>query len=180
MKWMIASDLHGSALYCEQMLDAFRREKADRLVLLGDLLYHGPRNPLPEGYDPRRCAELLTTVRDQVLCVRGNCDSAVDQMVLPFPITAEYALLDLGSRLVYVTHGDAWNEEHPPLLPRGSVLLTGHTHVSACHANGDFVYMNPGSPSLPHDEGHRGYILLTADGASFRELDGSEYRSYTF
>ena len=149
MKWMVASDLHGSATVCEQLLAAYDREGAERLLLLGDLLYHGPRNPLPEGYDPKRCCELLNECRDEILCVRGNCDAEVDQMVLEFPIMSEYLLLQLGKRNVFATHGHVWHPEHPPLLAPNGILLTGHTHHAACDVFPDFLYLNPGSPSLP-------------------------------
>ena len=99
MKWMIASDLHGSAFYCKKMIKAFERERADRLLLLGDLLYHGPRNDLPEGYAPKEVIPLLNGLKPALLCVRGNCDAEVDQMVLDFPILADYAVLPVGKRL---------------------------------------------------------------------------------
>ena len=103
MKWMIASDLHGSYFYASQMQQAFEREQADRLLLLGDLLYHGPRNDLPEGYAPKQVMPLLNSMKDRLLCVRGNCDAEVDQMVLEFPVLADYAVLPVGRRLVYAT-----------------------------------------------------------------------------
>ena len=180
MKWMVASDLHGSGLWCERLVEAFHREKADRLLLLGDLLYHGPRNPLPEGHDPKRCVELLSELKDVTVSVRGNCDASVDQMVLPFPVLADYLLLDLGTKLVFATHGDVWTEDNPPAMAKGGVLLTGHTHVSACKEHEDFLYVNPGSTSLPKDEGHQGYLLLDAAGIVFKEMDGTEYRRYEF
>ena len=95
MKWMIASDIHGSAVYCGQMLEAYRREKADRLLLLGDLLYHGPRNDLPKGYAPKEVIRMLNEVKEELLCVRGNCEADVDQMVLEFPVMADYCVLQL-------------------------------------------------------------------------------------
>ena len=105
MKWMIASDLHGSAYYCRKMLEAFEREGADRLFLLGDLLYHGPRNDLPREYAPKEVIPLLNGKKEVLLCVRGNCDAEVDQMVLEFPVLADYAVLPVGQRLIYATHG---------------------------------------------------------------------------
>lgn len=180
MKWMIASDLHGSAHWCEKLLEAFRREGADRLILLGDILYHGPRNPLPQGHDPQRCAALLSEVKDKVVAVRGNCDAAIDQVMLPFPIMADYLLLDLGEKLAFVTHGDQWGEDAPPAMAQGHILVTGHTHVAACTQHEDFLYLNPGSPALPKDEGHRGYLLLDADGAALCEMDGTVYRQTRF
>ena len=105
MKWMIASDIHGSAFYCEKMLKAFEREQADKLLLLGDILYHGPRNDLPKGYAPKKVIELLNNIKEKILCVRGNCDAEVDQMVLEFPVLADYMLLFDGTCAIYATHG---------------------------------------------------------------------------
>ena len=180
MKWMVASDIHGSGYWCEKLVEAFHREKADKLLLLGDILYHGPRNPLPEGHDPKKCVTLLSELKDCTVSVRGNCEASVDQMLLPFPIMADYLLLDLGSRLVFATHGDQWGEKNPPAMAKGGVLLNGHTHVSACTEYEDFLYLNPGSVSLPKDEGHHGYMMMDAEGVIFKELDGTEYRRYEF
>ena len=120
MKWFIASDLHGSAAYCEQMLAAYAREGADRLVLLGDILYHGPRNDLPEGYAPKAVIAALNPLKEQILCVRGNCDTEVDQMVLEFPILADYAVLADGGLTLYLTHGHKFGEQNPPPCPRAA------------------------------------------------------------
>ena len=158
MKWMIASDIHGSAYYCEKMLEAYEREKADRLILLGDLLYHGPRNDLPKDYAPKRVIELLNAKKDVLLCVRGNCEAEVDQMVLAFPVMAEYALLPVGKRLMFVTHGHIFNNNHLPPLCKGDILLHGHTHVPACEVHEDYVYLNPGSVAIPKDNSPHGYI----------------------
>nr|WP_288274429.1 phosphodiesterase [uncultured Acidaminococcus sp.] len=115
MKWLIASDIHGSALFTRQLLERFRAEGADRLLLLGDLLYHGPRNDLPEGYAPKEVIRLLNSVKDRIFCVRGNCEAEVDQMVLEFPVLAEYALLEWNGHLIFATHGHL---QHPePAAP---------------------------------------------------------------
>ena len=132
MKWMIASDLHGSAFYCRQMIKAFQREGADRLLLLGDLLYHGPRNDLPEGYAPKEVIPLLNSLKQKLLCVRGNCDAEVDQMVLDFPILADYAVLPVGEKLIYATHGHVHNLKNLPPLAAGDILL--HPGVGALRA----------------------------------------------
>ena len=129
MKWMVASDIHGSAKYCRELLDAYEREKADRLLLLGDLLYHGPHNDLPEEYAPKMVIAMLNAKKNQILCVRGNCDAEVDQMVLEFPILADYCILDLGTKLVYATHGHLTSAEQLPPLREGDLFLQGHTHV---------------------------------------------------
>lgn len=160
MKIMIASDIHGSALYCRQMLNAYEREGADRLMLLGDILYHGPRNDLPEGYAPKEVIAMLNTMKRELLCVRGNCDTEVDQMVLEFPIMADYCFLELelpveesehrntgtperlnaadqiekkrDSITVFATHGHVYNPHVLPPMQDGDILLNGHTHIPAC------------------------------------------------
>ena len=135
MKWMIASDLHGSAKYCRQMVEAFEREGADRLLLFGDLLYHGPRNDLPDGYAPKEVIPLLNGLKPKLCCVRGNCEAEVDQMVLSFPVMADYCILPVGEKLVYASHGHVYNKENLPPLAPGDVLLHGHTHVPAWRAS---------------------------------------------
>ncbi len=175
MKWMIASDLHGSALYCEQLLDAFAREGCDRLLLLGDLLYHGPRNDLPDGYDPKRVIALLNAKKQFICCVRGNCDCEVDQMVLAFPILSDSLLLPVGEKLIFATHGHLFNTGHLPPLQPGDVLLHGHTHVPAWERTGGILYCNPGSVSLPKGESRRGYMTLEGSTLCWKTLDGTAY-----
>ena len=128
MKILIASDIHGSALFCRRLMEAWDREEPDRVLLLGDLLYHGPRNDLPEEYNPKQVIALLNERKESLLCVRGNCDTEVDQMVLRFPIMADYAVLTLGDRLLYASHGHHYGENNPPALRKGDILLCGHTH----------------------------------------------------
>ena len=174
MKYFVASDIHGYPGYCEKILAAYDKEQADRLVLLGDILYFGPRNPLHPDYDPKGVIALLNERKDELLCVRGNCDSDVDQMVLDFPIMADYAVLSLGKRLVYMTHGHVWNPSHLPPMKKGDILLTGHTHVVACEELPEgILYLNPGSPSYPKQDTHRGYLILTDEKAVFKDLDGN-------
>ncbi len=171
MKLMIASDLHGSAYYTEKLLDAFQREGADRLLLLGDLLYFGPRNSIPEGHDPKGVITLLSGVRERLLCVRGNCDAEVDQMVLPFPILAEYALLYWEGRTLYAVHG---HHEPPPLCP-GDILLYGHTHVPAWMSEGGNLRLNPGSVTHPKEGSLRGYMTLDEEEFLWKDLEGTVY-----
>ena len=171
MRWMIASDIHGSAKYCEQMFTRYREEQADRLILLGDLLYHGPRNDLPEGYAPKEVIKLLNDHAGEIFCVRGNCEAEVDQMVLDFPVMAEYALLSIGRHLIYMTHGHHANELNPPLLKPGDYLLCGHTHVSKCTDHGDFIYLNPGSISLPKEDTLRSYMIFDEKSFIWKCLD---------
>ena len=176
MKIMVASDIHGSALYCEKLLDAFAREGADKLLLLGDILYHGPRNDLPDGYAPKKVIELLNAKKQSLLCVRGNCDTEVDQMVLDFPILADYCILYVGDRLVYATHGHNFNEDRLPPLQKGSILLHGHTHVPVCREHEDYTYMNPGSVSIPKEGSAHGYMILSDKTAVWKTLDGEVWK----
>ncbi len=179
MKLLVASDIHGSALWCERLLEAFRREGAERLVLLGDLLYHGPRNDLPEGYAPKKVVEQLSAVRERLLCVRGNCDAEVDQLVLPFPILADYAVLFWEGRSVYVTHGHVWSADNPPPLAPNDILLCGHTHVPAVEERDGFLCWNPGSVSIPKAGSERSYMTVTGRLAEWKTLDGTVFMQRT-
>ena len=174
MKWMIASDLHGSAYYCRKMLEAFEREGADRLFLLGDLLYHGPRNDLPREYAPKEVIPLLNGKKEKLLCVRGNCDAEVDQMVLEFPVLADYAVLPVGQRLIYATHGHIYHVKNLPPLAPGDMLLHGHTHVPAWTEFGQGnLYLNPGSVSIPKENSPHSYMTLEENAMQWKELESS-------
>ena len=178
-KWMVASDIHGSEYYCKKLLEAFERERADQLVLLGDLLYHGPRNDLPKDYAPKKVMELLNGISDRLLCVRGNCEAEVDQMVLNFPVMAEYAVFYIGNTMYFATHGHKFNPDTPPNLKEGDVLLCGHTHVvadrreKAIGPSGEYhyTYLNPGSVSIPKENTPRGYYILNGEGHYFVTLE---------
>ena len=179
MKLMIASDLHGSAYYAGKLLDRFHEEKPDKLLLLGDLLYHGPRNALPRDYDCMAVAEMLGTLRDRITAVRGNCDCEVDQMVLPFPMMADFALLEVGGLTLYATHGHLWSEAAPPPMAAGTVLLNGHFHVPACVDHGAFLYVNPGSTSIPKAGSAPGYLVLEDRTFTWKDMEGSAYKTHT-
>ncbi len=178
MKYLIASDIHGSAHFAKKLLDCFDREYADRLVLLGDVLYHGPRNDLPEGYAPKEVISLLNERKNSILCVRGNCDTEVDQMVLDFPILADYAIIEVGNRMVFATHGHNFNESRLPPLRDGDILLHGHTHVPKCVEHETYVYMNPGSVSIPKENSHHGYMTLENGVFEWKDLDGNIINTY--
>ena len=160
MKLFIASDIHGSAFWCEKMLSAFKEEKADRMLLLGDILYHGPRNDLPKDYAPKQVIAMLTEFKSQILCVRGNCDTEVDQMVLPFPILSDYALISADGVDIYATHGHKFGKDNLPPIKNGDILLCGHTHVAADEMLDGFRYINPGSVSIPKENTGNGYIIF--------------------
>ena len=181
MKILVASDIHGSHLYCKQLVEAFEREKANKLLLLGDLFYHGPRNALPEIYQPMQVAEMLNALRDRILCVRGNCDAEIDQMIAQFPIMADYCMLFIGGRTIFATHGHLYNTDQLPPLSPGDILLHGHTHVPVCESFGENnYYLNPGSVSIPKGGSERGYLLMDQTGCSWKTLDGAQFMRYDF
>ena len=178
MKLMIVSDIHGSAYYCEKMLECYKKENADKLVILGDVLYHGPRNDLPEEYAPKKVIEMLNNIKEEILCVRGNCDTEVDQMVLKFPIMADYALLYWNNRMIFVTHGHNHNLEKLPMLKKGDILLHGHTHIPAWEAFGNAnLYLNPGSVSIPKEGSVHSYMVLENRTVFWKSLDGTVYHT---
>ena len=178
MKWLIASDIHGSAYWCRKLLERFELEQADRMLLLGDLLYHGPRNDLPRDYAPKQVIEMLSAKKEHILCVRGNCEAEVDQMVLPFPVLAEYGVMELGGRLLFFTHGHHYNEQTPPMLKKGDILLNGHFHVPACRELDTFLYMNPGSVSIPKEQSPNSYMTLENGHFQWKDMDGNAYNEY--
>lgn len=169
MKYMFASDIHGSAYYCKKMLEVYRCSGAKRLILLGDILYHGPRNDLPREYDPKQVLAMLNEYRDQIYAIRGNCDSEVDQMVLEFPMMADYALLELNGKTCYATHGHVYNQDVLPPMQPGDVLIHGHIHLPVAEAMGDKFLLNPGSTSLPKEGNPCSYGML--DGTTFTIYD---------
>ena len=180
MKLVVASDIHGSALYCRKFLDCYKKENADKLILLGDILYHGPRNDLPEEYAPKKVIEMLNDIKDEILCVRGNCDTEVDQMVLKFPILADYAFLYWRDKMVFVTHGHNFNLKNLPMLKKGDILLHGHTHIPACEKTDLCTYINPGSVSIPKENSAHSYIVITDDEIIFKDLDGNVYKKVSY
>lgn len=174
MKILIASDIHGSAHYCRLLLERLEAERADRILLLGDILYHGPRNDLPLEYAPKAVIAMLNPLKDRIFCVRGNCDTEVDQMVLDFPVLADYCIIPVGERLIYATHGHIYNPDNLPPLAKGDILLNGHTHVSKCEQYDEFIYMNPGSVSIPKENTPHGYMTLENGEFLWKRLETGE------
>ena len=162
MKFVIASDIHGSAFWCRKLLEVAQKEQPDRLILLGDILYHGPRNDLPREYAPKQVIPMLDAWKEKILCVRGNCEAEVDQMVLSFPCLAEYAVVMADGRSFYLTHGHHKNPQDLPSLPEGSIFLYGHTHVKFDETINGIRCLNPGSVSIPKDGSHS--CLVYEDG----------------
>ena len=177
---LIASDIHGDANTAERLVEIYKASGAEKLLLLGDILYHGPRNDLPAGYAPKKVIELLNPLKNEILAVRGNCDTEVDQMVLSFPILADYAYLSLDGLRIFATHGHKFNTDNPPPLAKGDILLHGHTHVPVAIEFGeDNLYINPGSLSIPKESSPKSYILYDNGVFSFRTLDGEDYKRYS-
>ena len=176
MKLMIASDIHGSAYYCGKLLEAWKNEQPDKLVLLGDILYHGPRNDLPKEYAPKQVISMLNEIKNEILCVRGNCEAEVDQMVLTFPVLSDSCILWLDGRMIFATHGHIFHENALPPLCDGDILLHGHTHVPACRTHSEdgtpkYTYLNPGSVSIPKENSAHGYMTLTDNLFEWKDLE---------
>ena len=167
MKFVIASDIHGSAHWCSRLMRVLEPEQPDKLLLLGDVLYHGPRNDLPKDYAPKQVIAMLTEIKDKILCVRGNCEAEVDQMVLPFPCMSDYAQLMADGKTFFLTHGHLWNPDNLPALAGGSIFLYGHTHVKLDKEVNGIRCLNPGSVSIPKDGSNS--CLIYEDG-DFRFL----------
>lgn len=181
MKLLIASDLHGSAYYCEKLMERIQAEQPDRILLLGDLLYHGPRNDLPEGYAPKKVIPMLNGLKEKIIAVRGNCEAEVDQMVLEFPILADYGLLLVGETRLYATHGHVYNENHLPPLTDGDALIHGHTHLLeakeiTAEDGRRIKILNPGSVSIPKGGNPATYALLEDGVFTILTLDGDVVR----
>ncbi len=169
MKFLIASDIHGSAEYAEKLFEINKRENPDQLLLLGDLLYHGPRNDLPNGYNPKRVIEILKAMQDHIIAVRGNCEAEVDQMVLPFSCLSESAIVFADNKKIYLTHGHIYSmEKHPDGM---DVFMQGHTHIPVLEKREDgIIYINPGSVSIPKGGSERGYAMWLDGRIELREL----------
>lgn len=178
MKLMFASDIHGSSYYCNKMIHLYREENAEKLILLGDLLYHGPRNDLPKEYHPKEVIKMLNEIKSEILCVRGNCDAEVDQMVLEFPILADYITMFLDKRMLFVTHGHLYHEEQLPPLKSGDILIHGHTHVLKMVDHENYTYINPGSISLPKENNPNSYMIYEEGVFTIKDLDKNTIKTY--
>ena len=172
-KILIASDIHGSAWYCRKLLQALEREETERMLLLGDILYHGPRNDLPREYAPKDVIAMLNPLKERIVSVRGNCEAEVDQMVLDFPVLADYCLMPVGDHMMFCTHGHIYNEENlPPMMP-GDILLYGHTHVPRAEKVLDKWMLNPGSVSIPKGGSVPSYAVLEEGTFTIKDMDGA-------
>ncbi|MDD3253438.1 MAG: phosphodiesterase [Lachnospiraceae bacterium] len=179
MKYMFASDIHGSAFYCRKLLEAYRQSGAERLILLGDLLYHGPRNDLPKEYAPKEVIAMLNEYKHEIYTVRGNCEAEVDQMVLEFPVMADYAVLVLNGLTFFATHGHVFNQDNMPPIRKGDILVHGHTHLLKAEKVGDNYILNPGSTSIPKGGNPATYAILEDTTFRILDFDGNVIREIT-
>lgn len=160
MKILIASDIHGSAEWSGKLMDAYDEEKPDKVLLLGDLLYHGPRNNLPLDYDTKRTMEKLNSIKSKIIAVRGNCDSEVDQMVLEFPIMNSYEIVEADGIKIFAAHGHNYSPESLPPFVEFDVIATGHTHIPVLAKHEGYYHINPGSVSIPKGGSVNSYIIF--------------------
>ena len=179
MKLLIASDIHGSAYYCEKLIDAYNKENPDKLILLGDILYHGPRNDLPRDYAPKRVISMLNNLKDKIICVRGNCDAEVDQMVLEFDIRRDFCEVLVDGRTLFLTHGHVYNDVKFPPVKEGDVVIHGHTHVPRCDMINGTLFLNPGSTSIPKENSFHGYMIYENGVFTWKGFEEGEYRNYS-
>ena len=172
MKYIIASDIHGSFYYAEKLADVFNKSGADKLILLGDILYHGPRNDLPKDYAPKKVIPLLNALRDKICCVRGNCEAEVDQMVLDFPCMSDYSFMHINNTDVFATHGHIYSPEKMPNIQKG-IFACGHTHIPVLEKSGDIIVLNPGSVSIPKGGFNNSYAVFDNDKIAIYDFDGN-------
>ena len=167
MKLFFISDIHGSLHYLNKALEQYEKEAADYIIILGDELYHGARNPLPEGYNPKEVAVLLNSYADKIIAVRGNCDSEVDQMVLEFPVMSDYSTILYEGRRIF-------------LLSSGDLFVYGHTHIPVAEKKGDIYVINPGSISMPKENNPNTYGILEGQAFQIKTLDGNVFKEIVF
>ncbi len=180
MKYLVASDIHGSLGGAQLVRDAFRIQECDAVLCLGDILYHGPRNDLPADYAPKEVIPVMNSLRNKIIAVRGNCDSEVDQMVLEFPITADYQILFLKERRVIVSHGHIYSPDHHPKMEKGEIFLSGHTHIPTVNHADDIFLLNPGSVSLPKENHPKSYAVLDENAFTVYTEEHKEYMRVLF
>jgi putative phosphoesterase len=172
MKLLILSDIHGSFKALEKTLEAYGKENCSMIVLLGDVLFHEPQNSISRSPEIKKTIELLNSVSDKILAVRGNCDREVDQTVLHFPIMNEYRILFDGNRQLFLTHGHLFNKYNMPSLNKGDIFACGHSHVAQIIERQGIIHFNPGSISMPRENTLSSYGLYDGENLLVKSLDG--------
>lgn len=180
MNYLVVSDIHGASSGAKAILDAMQYHNLDTVLCLGDILYHGPRNDLPTDYAPKEVISYLNTIKEHIIAVRGNCEAEVDQMVLEFPCMADYNVIPMQNRNVFMSHGHIYSPLHLPTLRKGDIFLSGHTHIPTCNKKDGIFLLNPGSISLPKENHPRTYAILTDTNFIVYTLDHTQYMSITF
>ncbi|RXM74497.1 phosphodiesterase [Clostridium tetani] len=180
MKLFFISDIHGSSYYLEKVINIYEKEKADYLVILGDELYHGARNPLPKEYNPKKVAEILNKYKNKIIAVRGNCDSEVDQMVLNYPIMSDYSIILYNNRRLFLTHGHIYNKNNLHTISNGDVFIYGHTHVPLAERINNIFIINPGSITFPKENTPHCYGILENNTFKIKTLDGEVFKEINF
>lgn len=181
MKILFASDIHGSAYYMNKLCERINEENPEKIILLGDLLYHGPRNDLPKGYAPKKVIAALNSMKNKIIAVRGNCEAEVDGMVLEFDVMSTYKNLSVNGIDLFLTHGHHYNKDNPPEKQGRYALLNGHFHIPEIIDMGDFVYINTGSVSIPKNDTPHSYLVLEGNEFSLKKLESGEaFKKFTF
>ncbi|HOV27642.1 MAG TPA: phosphodiesterase [Pseudobacteroides sp.] len=180
MKILLISDIHGSLFYAKKAMEAFEKENAQFIAVLGDELYHGARNPLPVDYNPKGVAELLNGYSDKIIAVRGNCDSEVDEMVLDYPIMSTYSTILYGTRRIFLTHGHIYNESNLPKLLKGDVFIYGHTHIPKADCINGIYVVNPGSVSMPKEGNPNSYGIISENSVTIKDFEGNQIKNIDF
>ena len=180
MKYLIVSDIHGSSNSAEIIVEKFNKLNCDKILILGDILYHGPRNDLASNYNPKRVIEILNKLDNKIIAIRGNCDAEVDQMVLNFPMLCDYTLISDEGVRIYVTHGHIYNKENPLKLLKNDLLVCGHTHVLGVSQNELFTYLNPGSVSIPKENNPPSYMTYENRVFRIKGLDKKIIKEWSF
>ncbi len=177
MRLFFISDIHGSEYYLKKAIDRYEEEEADYLVILGDILYHGARNPLPKGHNPKEVIRILNNLSDKIIAVRGNCDSEVDKMVLDFPLMSTYSNLFLDGKRLFLTHGHLYNQSNMIDLEKGSSFIYGHTHIVRADYEDGIYFLNPGSIALPKEDSPHSYAVLEDGIFEIKDLEGKKVKS---
>lgn len=176
LKIFFMSDIHGSFYYLDKALERFKVEKADYIGILGDILYHGARNPLTVEYNPKKVIEKINEYADKIIAVRGNCDSEVDQMVIDFPIMSTYSTILYNNKRLFLTHGHMFNEDNMPKLSEGDVFIYGHSHLPRAEKNNNIYFINPGSITLPKEGNPHTYGVLEDSSFIIKDLNGNVFK----
>ena len=180
MRYMIISDIHGSSLFLEKALDIFKKESYDFLIILGDILYHGPRNPIPEGHNPQAVVKLLNDISDKIIACRGNCEAEVDQMLLNFPCMSDYSQVINDDVRLFATHGHLYSADNFPKSAHKQIFLYGHTHLWELKKEENLLICNPGSITLPKENRPHTYAIYENDTLTVYDLNQSPLASISF